>query len=131
MRIIIRTILTLILAVLITSCNSKKTATFSKSEFFTDSIYSQPLGEYRKHNVYLPKGFDKAKKYPIIYSTDGNEIKENSFYKKTLDSLINNRVIQPIILIKSYSNKKVADSSGTLGNGETMYLAYRYFEYVN
>lgn len=115
----------------IISCQPKKSIIHSESKFFTDSIYSKHLSEYRKHNVYLPKGFDNAKKYSIIYSTDGNDIKENSFYKRTLDSLIDNRIIKPIILIKSYSNKKIADSSRTLGNGDTMYLAYRYFEYVN
>ena len=120
-----------IISLSLISCQSKKTNINSESKFFTDSIYSKHLSEYRKHNVCLPKGYDNTKKYPIIYSTDGNEIKENSYYKRTLDSLIDNRIIKPIILIKSYSNKKIADSSGTKGYGETMYLAYRYFEYVN
>ncbi len=49
-----------------------ETSTISKSEFSTDSIFSKHLNEYRKHNVYLPKGFDKENEYPIIYATDGN-----------------------------------------------------------
>lgn len=120
-----------IIGLSIISCQSKKTTSSLESKFFTDSIFSNHLNEYRKHNVYLPKGFDNAKKYPIIYSTDGYEIKENDFYKRTFDSLIDSQIIKPTIVIKSYSNKKIADSSGTLGNGETMYLAYRNFEYVN
>lgn len=120
-----------IIGFIIFSCQSKKSTSNSESKYFSDSIYSKSLNEYRKHNVYLPKGFDKTKKYPIIYSTDGNEIKEYSFYQKTLDSLIENKIIKPTILIKSYSNQKIADSSATLGNGDKMYLAYRYFEYVN
>ena len=35
--------------------------TFESSRYFTDSIYSKHLSEYRKHNVYLPQGFDPAK----------------------------------------------------------------------
>ncbi|WP_047545720.1 alpha/beta hydrolase [Psychroserpens sp. Hel_I_66] len=120
-----------IITLSIMSCQSKKSTSNSESKFFTDSIYSDYLDEYRKHNVYLPKGFDDTKTYPIIYSTDGNKITENSFYKRTLDSLINNKIIDPVILIKSYSNNKIADSSGTLGNGDTMYLTLRYFEYVD
>ena len=120
-----------IIGFLIFSCQSKKSTSNSESQYFTDSIYSKSLNEYRKHNVYLPKGFDSTKKYPIIYSTDGNDIKKYSFYQKTLDSLIENKIIEPTILIKSFSNQKIADSSGTLGNGDKMYLAYRYFEYVN
>ena len=120
-----------IIGLSIISCQSKKSKSNSKSEYFTDSIYSKSLNEFRKHNIYLPKGFDKTKRYPIIYSTDGNEIKDSSFYQKTLDSLIQNNIIKPTILIKSYSNKKIADSSGTKGNGDKLYLAYRNFEYVN
>ncbi|MDH7913999.1 alpha/beta hydrolase-fold protein [Winogradskyella sp. SYSU M77433] len=120
-----------IVGFLIVSCQSKISTSNSESKYFTDSIYSNFLNEYRKHNVYLPKDFDSTKRYPIIYSTDGNEIKKNSFYQKTLDSLIERNIIKPTILIKSYSNQKIADSSGTLGNGDKMYLAYRYFEYLN
>ncbi|WP_055437590.1 alpha/beta hydrolase [Lacinutrix algicola] len=132
MRIIIGTFLIGILGILTTSCESQKSTTISKSEFFTDSIYSKQLSEYRKHNVYLPKGFDKDKKYPILYATDGNEIKEKSFYKITLDSLIDNRIIKPIILVVSHSNNKIADSTSvTMGNGDKVYLQFRNFEYIN
>ncbi len=113
------------------SCQSNQPNKIIESQFYTDSIYSQHLKEYRKHNVYLPPGFDTSKNYPILYSTDGNEITGKSFYKRTLDSLIDNQIIDPIILIKSHSNSKVVDSSGTLGNGETMYLRLRFFEYVD
>lgn len=120
-----------IFGVVMLSCQTNQTNKSSESKFFTDSIYSEHLKEYRKHNVYLPKGFDSSKNYPIMYSTDGGEIKEKSFYKRTLDSLIDNHIIDPIILIKSHSNTTIADSSGTLGNGETMYLRLRFFEYVD
>lgn len=120
-----------IVGLTIIACQSNNSTSNSESKYFTDSIYSNSLNEYRKHNIYLPKGFDNTKKYPIIYSTDGIEIKKYSFYQKTLDSLIANKIIKPTILIKSYSNQIIADSSGTLGNGDTMYLTYRYFEYVN
>ncbi len=132
MRIKIGIILIGILGVLITSCNSKKTANLSKSEFFTDSIYSKHLNEYRKHNVYLPKGFDSKNKYSIIYATDGHEIKSGNFYKTTLDSLIKNQIIKPVILIVSHSNNKIADSTSiTLGNGNKVKLGFRNFEYIN
>jgi predicted alpha/beta superfamily hydrolase len=119
-----------ILGILITSCESKKSIQPEQSEFLTDSIFSESLSEYRKHNVYLPKGFSREKKYPIIYATDGNS---NLTNKKTLlDSLIDNKIIKPLILIASFANGKVADSTSmTLGNGERHNLTYRYFEYVD
>ncbi len=116
----------------IISCQFKKVTSNPESEFYTDSIYSKQLSEFRKHSVYLPKGFNKENKYPIIYATDGSKIKENNFYKKTLDSLIDNHVIKPIIFITSHSNNKVADStSTTLGDGKKVYLQFRNFEYVD
>lgn len=120
-----------IIGLSIISCQSKKSISNSESKFFTDSIYSKHLNEYRKHNVYLPKGFDNEKKYSIIYATDGSKSIENSSFKSVMDSLIENKIIKPSIYISSHSNSKIADSSGTLGNGDTMYLAYRYFEYLN
>ncbi|TQD34021.1 alpha/beta hydrolase [Haloflavibacter putidus] len=132
MRIKIGIILFGILGVFLTSCDSKKAPNLSQSEFFTDSIYSKHLKEYRKHNVYLPKGFEKVKKYPILYATDGSNKIENSFIKKSLDSLIENKIIEPIIYVGSHSNGKIADSTSTkTGNGKKVYLQYRNYEYVN
>lgn len=126
----IKTLLIGIIVILSSSCESKKIKTLSKSEFIIDSIYSKSLDEYRKHNVYLPENFNKEKKYPIIYATDGNSNITDK--KKILDSLIANQKIRPIIFVASFSNNKIADStSTTLGNGEKVYLTYRNFEYVN
>jgi enterochelin esterase-like enzyme len=130
MRIIIGTILIGILGMLTTSCNSPKNTNLSKSEFLTDSIYSEYLSEYRKHNVYLPKGFDNENDYPIIYATDGNSSLTEK--KNLLDSLIDNKIIKPLIFIASFSNNKIADStSTTTGDGKKVKLSYRNFEYVD
>lgn len=112
------------------SCKSTKAVVENDSTFTTDSIYSKALGEYRKHNVYLPKGFSTSKKYPIIYATDGgNRITDK---KAVLDSLIGHKIIKSVVFIASFSNQKIADStSGTYGNGKKVYLDYRNFEYVD
>lgn len=121
-----------IMCLFILSCKTKRVMAIVESQFYTDSIYSKELSEYRKHNVYLPKGFNINNKYSIIYRTDGDVIKENNFYKITLDSLINNQIIEPVILIGSHANHKIADStSQVLGNGKKVYLQFRNFEYVD
>jgi enterochelin esterase-like enzyme len=120
------------LGLTIISFKSKNQISHLESQFYTDSIYSNHLLEYRKHNIYLPKDFNKHKKYPILYATDGAEIKDTSFYKRLLDSLINNQIIQPILMVVSHSNNKIADStSQTRGDGTKVYLQYRNFEYVD
>lgn len=122
----------LILIILLTfSCNKvSNNKTSIKSNYYTDSIYSKYLGEYRKHNIYLPKGFDIKNKYPIIYATDGGS--KITKKKNILDSLIDNNIIEPIIFIASFSNTKIADSTSTItGDGKKVYLNYRNFEYVD
>lgn len=115
------------------SCESKKKEFLPlESKFYTDSIFSSQLSEYRKHNVYVPKYFDSDLKYPVIYATDGSINIENNFYKKLLDSLINNQIIKPILFVAGHSNSKIADStSTTTGDGKKVYLQYRNFEYVD
>ncbi|WP_417213296.1 alpha/beta hydrolase [Bizionia sp.] len=123
-----------LIAVSMLSCNSKKETSSPEtaSKFYTDSIFSSQLAENRKHNVYLPTGFNRETKYPIIYATDGSNTIENSFYKLLLDSLIDNQIMKPVILIASHSNSKIADStSSATGDGKKVYLQYRNFEYVN
>lgn len=113
------------------SCNTSKKTILNESKYYTDSIYSISLAEYRKHNIYLPKGFNSKTKYPIIYATDGYDINGKNFIKAPLDSLINNKIIQPIIYIESHSNNKIADStSSTYGDGRKVKYNYRNFEYV-
>lgn len=114
------------------SCQIKRSTIYSESKFYTDSIYSNHLSEYRKHNVYLPKGFDNNKRYPIIYATDGSKSTDISFIKLILDSLIDNQIIKPTIYIGSHSNNNIADSTSTItSEGKKVYLQFRNFEYVN
>lgn len=116
------------------SCKDQNSKTTTNSKFYTDSIYSKHLSEYRKHDIYLPKGFDRKKKYPIIFATDGGTTSiKKSPIKKILDSLIQRHTIKPIIYIVSHVNLKVVDSTNilTVVDGNNLYTRYRNFEYVN
>jgi enterochelin esterase-like enzyme len=116
-----------IIVVILFSLPSKIKA--QESHYFTDSIYSEFLGEYRKMNVYLPKNFKKGTKYPVIYATDGSTINSSDFYKRVFDSLIKNKLTQDFIFVHSFNNPKTADFVLT-GNKDTTYLSYRNYEYV-
>lgn len=127
---------TITLGLLLTiSCNIKRTASemntiLSESKFLTDSVYSEYLKEYRKHTIYLPKGFDKNKKYPIVYATDGGSGLTD--VKLVLDSLIVSNNIKPLLFVASFANNKIADSTSvTNGLGEKIMMQFRNFEYVN
>lgn len=121
-----------IISLFMITCQSKKNTINLESKFYTDSIYSEHLSEYRKHNIYLPKRFNTENKYPIIYATDGSDINGINFFKETLDSLISNNIIKPTLLIVSHSNNKIADSTSmSIGDGKKGYLQFRNFEYIN
>ena len=101
------------------------------SRYYTDSIYSEELGEYRKHEIYLPKGFNPEVQYPIIYGADGQMWQADNYFKKTLDSLIDNKIILPVILVGSHSNdKEVPGTSMQTEDGSSFSMQYRFFEYV-
>ncbi|SCY38724.1 Enterochelin esterase [Nonlabens sp. Hel1_33_55] len=121
------------IALTVLSCHHKPKKTIgSESQFYTDSIYSAALSEYRSHNIYLPNDFDVNKHYQIMYATDGSKNIDKGLLKKTLDSLIENKIIEPFIFVASHANNKIADStSTTMGNGEKVYLQFRNFEYID
>lgn len=131
-----KSILTLLIIILFTSCFSRKTSikTKTSSKLYTDSIYSEYLSEYRKHNVYLPKNFDRQKKYPIVYATDGSDINDEDFYfnesLKKFDSLTENNIIKPFIFIASYYNKEYTNILvNTSENGKRYFYPFRNIEY--
>jgi len=112
-------------------CQKAQSNLNSESRLYVDSIYSKNLGEYRKHNVYLPYGYSDQKKYKVIYATDGDESLATTFIKSALDSLIGNNLIKPIIYIGSHSNSKnIASTSMQTNDGMQMNIQYRNFEYV-
>jgi enterochelin esterase-like enzyme len=93
----------------------------AKSVFITDTVYSQYLKEPRLINVYLPSDYSSGNKYPVVYTTDGQIIATGN-YVKILDSLIENKLIPPIILVGVYSNEKTVKGS--------IYVSYRQYEYI-
>lgn len=90
------------------------------SVFQTDSITSIYLKELRYMQTYLPPQYDENTIYPIILATDGQIIAEGR-YDGLLDSLILNKIIDPIVLIAPYSNEKIIPETE---------LEYRSIEYI-
>jgi len=91
-----------------------------QSNIKIDTIFSEILNEDRLLSIYLPKGYTSDKTYPVVYSTDGQEIIEN--YKSELDSLIENKIVREFLMVGVHSNEKLVEGS--------TYLNYRNYEYV-
>lgn len=125
-------IIALVLAIVLATISYGQ-KTMVSSQYFTDSIFSKSLNETRKMNIYLPSGYSKGREYPIIYATDGSKINMDKlqFSTKTqFDSLIENKIIRPTIVIEEHCNTAKTNTFMTFGNGDTSYTTFRTFEYV-
>ncbi|MFT5777317.1 MAG: enterochelin esterase-like enzyme [Crocinitomicaceae bacterium] len=125
--------ITIIYFLLLTSTTFSQNEYNSESNYYTDSIFSNSLNEYRKMNIYLPKGYKEGQSYPVIYAPDGYSIDlyEDDDHKLILDSLINNDLIPPMIYVASFCNNRDAkDLKVFLANGDSVYYTFRNFEYV-
>jgi len=95
------------------------TACGQKSPLESVEMHSEALNEDRNLSIYIPNEFDANKEYNVIYCTDGQFI--NAQYKNKLDSLIDSKIIEPIIIIGVHSNEKEIPDS---------YFEYRNYEYL-
>lgn len=111
--------------------SSCQTTSESESKFYADSLFSTALSEYRKMNIYLPKGFIKGESYPVIYATDGYPLEEDKHdeYRLILDSLIREKSIPPMIYIESYFNPKRIEPIMYTADGQIVSWQYRNYEY--
>jgi len=90
--------------VLFTACSpvkEKRTSKIIKQSFFSDK-----LGKNIAYNVYLPKVYNDKKQFPVLYLLHGHGGNEDSWVnskegniKKTLDSLINYKIVPPIVAV--------------------------------
>lgn len=124
--------LSLLLILTLIACNTNSKKEFqAQSRYYTDSIYSQELKEYRKHDIYLPQGFDPNQKYTVLFAADGQFGGPDDYLKRTLDSLIEQQVIPPLIYAGSHSNSRESSvGTGQDKNGNTFAMQFRFFEYV-
>jgi enterochelin esterase-like enzyme len=74
----------------------------AKGKVERDILYnSTSLGYQLMYNVYLPAGYSTAKKYPVIYVTDGYEYLHDRMgnMHTILDNLIADKKIQPVVAV--------------------------------
>ncbi|HEX2946882.1 MAG TPA: alpha/beta hydrolase-fold protein [Clostridia bacterium] len=89
-----------------------------------DVLKSQTLQKDMAVNVYLPKGYSKQNKYPVLYMLHGYGGTEESWLNmgidKTADSLIEKGKIKPLIIVaplidNSYGINSAQGAAKTLG----------------
>jgi len=98
------------------------------SQCEVNSFYSYSLQEERQYCVYLPPQYQKQQQYPVVYFADGQEFM-NCNYQQLLDSLIDAKLINPVIAVGIFSNEKtVPTGHGVQSSSEN--IQYRNLEYL-
>lgn len=117
----LHSLLVIILFCQVSACNSGKRVIAKKakkSKIITDTIFSKSLNERRLISIYLPRYYNKNKKYPVVFCTDGQNIVKA--YKPGLDSIMDNGLAKRFIVVGVHSNEKKVDE----------YSEYRNYEYL-
>lgn len=84
---------------------------YSQSKLIDDKFFSTSLDTTRDLRVYLPDGYDSLNadiRYPVIYFLHGGGGDQTSYQLiiPILDSLISNKIIDPVIVVKPDGNCK-------------------------
>ena len=92
----------------------------SESSQFNEFEIKSDDGTIRLGGIYIPQGVTSKDRLPVIYMPDGLVFNDCGF-KRMLDSLVENKCIQPVVVACSYENKMSVPGHN---------LAYRNAEYV-
>ena len=74
---------------------------------FEDQWIGSSLGGDRKVTVYLPAGFDRDRRYPLVFVHDGGDYLTYGSMALVLDNLIHWKVIPPIIAAFSWPGDRL------------------------
>lgn len=103
---------------LISGCSSEKTV-LSHSEVVQSTINSKIIGGNLNITVYLPKGYGKGDKYPVLYALHGSSGNEWVWFEdldanSCADRLISQNRIKPMIIVctKTLNSFTLTDSHG-------------------
>jgi enterochelin esterase-like enzyme len=84
-------------------------------------VDSTALGKQMKVNVYVPKGYSKERRFPVLYALHGKNGDENTFFSnglnvnKRADKLIQSGEIEPLIIVApEFDNSYGINSSSVL-----------------
>jgi len=99
-------VLYLCILVLLVACNPVNEKEKVTSKIIKKTFFSKDLGKNVAYNVYLPKIYNNKKQFPILYLLHGHGGNEDSWVnlkggniKKSLDSLINHKIVPPIVAV--------------------------------
>ncbi|MEC0092168.1 alpha/beta hydrolase [Paenibacillus macquariensis] len=99
------------------------------------TFHSESLDKDMKFNIYLPKGYDITKKYPVLYMLHGYSGTEDSWLPElgldvTADAMISANKINPLIIISPQINNSYGFNSISEGDYSD-YIVNDLIQYVD
>ena len=82
---------------------------------FEDQWIASRLGGERKVTVYLPAGFDRDRRYPLVFVHDGGDYLTYGSMALVLDNLIHWKVIPPVIAAFSWPGDRLHEYAANSG----------------
>lgn len=101
-----------LILLLLASCSSPRPAdTVLPHDSFT--LQSEAVGEVRRINVYTPPGYAESQEaYPVLYMPDGGVKEDFPHISNTIDKLIRDKTIAPVIVVGIENTERRRDLSG-------------------
>lgn len=102
----------LVLVALLSACGTSRPADpVLPHDSFT--LQSKAVGELRRINVYTPPGYAAGtNNYPVLYMPDGGVKEDFPHISNTIDKLIRDKAIAPVIVVGIENTKRRRDLSG-------------------
>jgi len=101
------------ISTIFSSCSNASQPNDPIPDYETFDIQSTQLGEQRAINVWIPIDYKtKADSFPVIYMADGGIKEDFSHIANTLDKLIQENKIEPVILVGIENTQRRRDLTG-------------------
>jgi predicted alpha/beta superfamily hydrolase len=100
------------------------TSTFSQ-KVEIHQLHSKIFNNTRSIRIYLPPGYaNSGRRYPVLYMNDGVATFNSYNLESVMDSLINNEIIEPIIIVGVDNGGSVAGSKNPIRDRANEYLPW-------
>lgn len=127
-------VIVIVITFMCLSCKTVQTNS-NESQVNKITIYSKALEKNMNVNVYLPTNYSKHKKYPVLYMLHGYTDNENCWMpnlrlQETVDKLINENRINPIIIIMPQIDNSFGINTDKIANMSLSFSAGLYEDYL-
>lgn len=103
--------LLMLLAILISACSSQPSDPVLPHDTFT--LQSKAVNELRRINVYTPPSYAESNTpYPVLYMPDGGLLEDFPHITNTIDKLIREKAIAPVLVVGIENTERRRDLSG-------------------